>query len=75
MEMHLWVPELLRKTKFDDVDLNATFATFANSHEEIVRLDISMDKIARVNIFDTWNQLIHKQQDSFEAEFAVAEVE
>ena len=72
MEMHLWVPELLRKTKFDDVDL---IATFANSHEEIVRFDISMDKIARVNIFDTWNQLIHKQQDSFEAEFAVAEVE
>jgi hypothetical protein len=50
MEMHLWVPELLHETEINDVDL---IAMFANSHEEIVRFDMSMDKVARVNIFDT----------------------
>jgi hypothetical protein len=49
MEMSLGIPVLLRKTKVNDIDL---VAALADTHEEIVRFDVTVDKIARVDIFD-----------------------
>ena len=48
--MSLWVTELLGETKIDNIDL---IASFADAHEEVVRLDVSMDKIPRMYIFDS----------------------
>ena len=48
--MGLGVTIFLRKTKVDNVDL---VATFTNPHEKVVRLDITVNKIARVDVFDT----------------------
>jgi hypothetical protein len=39
MKMGVRVPELLRKTEIDNVDL---IVTPADSHEEVVRFDIPM---------------------------------
>ena len=50
VEMSLWVTEFLRETKIDNIDL---IASLANTHEEVVGLDVTMDEIARVDIFDT----------------------
>jgi hypothetical protein len=50
MEMGLWVPEFLRKTEVDNVDL---VATFSNAHQEVVGLDVAMDEVAGVDVLDT----------------------
>jgi hypothetical protein len=50
MKMGLRVPELLRETEIDDVDL---IATLADSHEKVVGLDVPMDEVSRVDILDT----------------------
>jgi hypothetical protein len=49
MKVGLWVPKILGETKVDDIDL---IPTFSDSHEEIVGLDVSMDEVARVNVFN-----------------------
>lgn len=48
--MRLRVAIFLRKTKIDHVDL---ITTLANAHEKVVRFDIAMDEVLRVNVFDT----------------------
>jgi hypothetical protein len=50
MKMGLGIPVLLRKTKVNDIDL---VAALADTHEEIVRLDVTMDEIAGMDVFDT----------------------
>jgi hypothetical protein len=50
VKMGLRVSELLRKTEINDIGL---MATLANSHEEIVGLDISMNEISGVDISGT----------------------
>lgn len=49
VEMGLGVAIFLRKTEIDHVDL---ISTLANSHEEVIGLDIAVDEVARMNIFD-----------------------
>lgn len=72
VEVRLWVTVLLSKTKVDNVDL---VAALSNSHQEIVRLDIAVDEGLGMDIFNTGDKLIRQQQDRFQREFAVAEVE
>jgi hypothetical protein len=48
--MGLRVPEFLCQTEIDYIDL---VTTLADPHQEIVGLDVSMDKVARVNVFNT----------------------
>ena len=50
MKVGLWVTELLCQTEIDDVDL---VSAFADTHEEVVRLDVTMDEVARMYIFHT----------------------
>lgn len=72
MEMSLGISVFLSQTKINDIDL---IAPLANAHEEIIRFDITMDKRFGVNILDSGDQLVGEQQDGFQREFAVAEVE
>ncbi len=39
-----------------------------NSHEEVVWLDVPVDEVLGVDVFDPGDQLIGKQEDSLEAE-------
>jgi len=48
---------------------------FANADEEIIGLDIAMDKILGVHVLDTVNHLICKHENCLEGELAIAEVE
>ena len=52
VEVRLRVSELLCQTKVDDVDL---VATFADSHEEVVGLDVTVDEVAGVDVLHTRN--------------------
>lgn len=72
VEMGLWVTVLLGQTKIDHVDL---VATLSDAHEEVVRLDITVDERLGVDVLDTRDELIGEEQDGLERELPVAEVE
>lgn len=50
VEMHLGVAILFGKTEIDDDDL---ISTFADTHQEVVRLDIVMNEVSGVDVFDS----------------------
>jgi hypothetical protein len=50
MEMSLWVAELLGETKIDNIEL---IASFTDAHEGVVRLDVAMNEILRMYVFDS----------------------
>ena len=68
----LRVAVLPGETVIDDVD---EVAAFADTHEEVLGLDVSVDKVARVDELDTGNQLVGEEKYGLEAELAIAEVE
>ena len=72
VEVGLGVPVLLGETKVDHVDL---VASLANTHEEVVGLDVAVDEALGVDVLDAADELVGEQEDSLEGEFAVAEVE
>ena len=72
MQVSLGVSVFLGETEINHIDL---IASFADTHEEIVGLDISVDKVSRVNVFDSRNELIGEKKDSLESELSVTEVE
>ena len=72
VEVRLRVPILLGQTKVDNVDL---IPSLANAHQEVVRLDITMDEGLGVDVFDAGDELVGEQQHGLEGELAVAEVE
>lgn len=72
VEVRLRVTVLLGKTEIDDINL---VATLANSHEEVVRLNITVNKGLGVDVFNAGDKLIGQQQDSLQRELSVAEVE
>jgi len=72
VKVSLRVTELLGQSEVDDVDL---VATFADAHQEIVGLDVTMNEVARVDVFNARDQLVCKQQNGLQAELAVAKVE
>jgi len=49
VKMGLGVTELLGETRIDDIDL---ISMFSNAHEEVVRFDIAINEVSRVDIFD-----------------------
>lgn len=49
VEMGLGVAVLLRKAKIDDIDL---VSALANTHKEVVGLDIAVNEVARVDVLD-----------------------
>ena len=72
VKMSLGVPVFLCQTKIDDIDL---IASLANTHEEVVRLDITVDKGFGMDVLDSRDELVGQQEDGLEGELAVAEVE
>lgn len=72
VEVSLGVAVFLCETEINHVDL---VATLANTHEEVVGLDITVDERLGVDVFDAGNKLIGKKQDGLQRELAVAEVE
>ena len=72
VEVSLGVAVLLGETKVNDVDL---VSTLANAHEEVVGLDITVDKRLGVDVLDAGDELVREQQHRLQRELAVAEVE
>jgi hypothetical protein len=72
VEMSLRVAVLLGKTEIDHVDL---VSTLSNPHQEVIRLDITVDERFGVDVLDSGDELIGQQQNSLERELSVAEVE
>lgn len=52
VQVGLGVPVLFRQTEIDHVDL---VAPLADTHQKVIRLDISMDKVSRMDVFDSRN--------------------
>lgn len=50
VQVGLGVPVFLCQPEIDHVDL---VASLADPHEEVVGLDVSVDKVARVNVLDS----------------------
>ena len=44
-------------------------------HQEVIRLHVSMDEVLPMDKLDPAYQLVSEQENGFEAEFAIAEVE
>ena len=49
MEMTLWVAVLLCQSKINDIDL---VSTLANAHQKVVGLDIAVNEVLGVDIFN-----------------------
>jgi hypothetical protein len=54
VKVGLRVSELLCETKIDDIDL---VAALADAHQEVVRLDVTVNEVARVDILDKISEL------------------
>lgn len=72
VEVRLGVTVFLSETKIDDIDL---VTTLADTHQEVVRFDITVDKGFGVDIFDPGDELVGQQKNGLQSELAVAEVE
>ena len=72
VEVSLWVTVLLSKTEINDIDL---VAALADTHQEVVWLDITVNERLGVDVLDAGDQLISKEEDGLEGELSVAEVE
>jgi hypothetical protein len=70
--MGLGVTVLLGQAEIDNVDL---VTTLSDAHEEVVRLEITVDEGLGVDVLDTGDELVGQEQDGLQREFAVAEVE
>ena len=72
VEVRLRVAVLLGQTEVNNVDL---VTTLANSHQEVVGLDIAVDEGLGVDVFDAGDKLVGEEQDGLEGELSVAEIE
>jgi hypothetical protein len=72
VEVGLGVTVFLGQTEIDDIDL---VAALADTHEEVVRLDITVDEGLGVDVLDAGDELIGQQKNSLQGELSVAEVE
>lgn len=59
MEVSLGVTILLSEAEINDIDL---VSPLANTHEEVVRLDVSVDKRLGMDVLDTGDELVSQQQ-------------
>ena len=72
MEVCLWVTVLLGQTEINDIDL---VTTLSDAHQEVVWLDITVNKGLGVDVLDARDELVGEQQNGLQGELAVAEVE
>lgn len=60
MQMSLRVTVLLCETKINDIDL---VATLADTHQEVVWFDVTMNEIFGMNVFDTGDLKKEKKKE------------
>lgn len=72
VKMSLGVTVLLSQTKVNHIDL---VAAFSDAHQEVIRLDISMDKRLGVYVLNSGDELIGQKEHSLQGELSVAKVE
>lgn len=72
VEVSLRVTVLLRETEINDIDL---VSALADTHQEVVGLDVTVDEGLGVDVFNSGNELIGEEKDGLQGELAVAEVE
>lgn len=63
VEVSLWVTVLLGQTEINDIDL---VATLANAHQEVVRLDITVDEGFGVDVLNAGDELIGEEEDGLQ---------
>lgn len=71
VQVRLGVTVLFGQAKVDNIDL---VASLADTHQEIVGLDIAVDKVSRMYVFHARDELVGQKKYSLEREFAVAEI-
>jgi hypothetical protein len=72
VEVSLRVAVFLGQTEVNNIDL---VSSLANSHQEVVRLDIAVDEGFGMNVLDAGDELISEEKNRLERELSVAEVE
>jgi hypothetical protein len=72
VKVSLWVTVFLGQPKVNNIDL---ISELADTHEEVVRLDITVDEGPGVDVLDAEEELIGEEKNSLQGELAVAEVE
>ena len=72
MKMRLRVSIFLGQSEINDIDL---VSSFSYAHEEIVGFDVSMNKVSRVDVFDSRNELVGEEKHRLEGELSVTKVE
>lgn len=66
-----WLSVPLGKTEVDHINV---VLLLANSDEEVVRLDVSVQKVPAVNVLNSLNHLVCQHEDCLEAELSLAVV-
>jgi len=66
------VPELLGQAEVNDVH---QVALLAETHEKVVRLNVAVDEVPRVDVVDAGDHLVRQQQNRLQREAARAKVE
>ena len=72
VEVSLRVAVFLRQTEVNHIDL---IATLANAHQEVVRLDVTVNEGLGVDVFDPGNELVRQKKHGLQGELAVAKIE
>jgi hypothetical protein len=72
MKVGLRITILLSQTEIDYINL---VAPLANAHKEVIRLDIAVEERLRVNVLNAGDELIGKEENYFQRELAITEVE
>lgn len=72
VKVGLGIPILLRQAKINNVDL---ISTLANPHQEVVRLDVTVDERLGMDVFNARDELVGQQQHRLQGEFAIAKIE
>lgn len=72
VEVSLRVTVLLGQTKIDDINL---VSALTDAHEEVVRLDITVDEGLGVDVLNAGDELVGEKKHRLQGKLAVAEVE
>lgn len=72
VEVRLGVTVLLGQTEVNNIDL---IAAFADAHQEVVGLNITVDERLGVDVLDARDKLVGKEENRLQGELSVAEVE
>lgn len=72
MKVGLWVTVFLSQTEVNDIDL---VPSLANTHQEVVGLDVTVNEGFGVNVFNSRDQLVGQEEDGLEGKFSITEIE